>query len=135
MIHIKLFTDVEQSRRLAEILPLKSHDAYYIRDDFQRFSIVYGHSIVIDDELFSYRHGYRLPAWSFSKLFSMLPQIGARCPMIQKLYYASEPKERYICSYGIDFITGEKISPVDAVVDMIIELKQKNLLNDKGTTA
>ena len=125
---IRIFTDVEQSRMLAEILPLKSHDAYYIRDDFQRFSIVYGHSIVIDDELFAYRHGYRLPAWSFSKLFSMLPQIGADCPMIQKLYYASEPKERYICLYGVDLMTGEKVNPVDAVVEMIIKLKEMDIL-------
>ena len=63
-----------------------------------------------------------------ASLLGVLPKFGAEEPMIRKLYYASEPKERYVCEYGLTDITSEYDNPVDACYEMILKLHELKML-------
>lgn len=120
MATIKAYTDIDQSRKLAEILPLESADMYY-RDwkrDTKDIRIANVGSAGKED----------LPCWSLAALLHVLPKIGAEEPMIIKMYYASEPKERYVCEYGLTDITSEYDNPVDACYEMILKLNELKIL-------
>ena len=123
MATIKSFTDIEQSKKLAEILPIESADMYYEPST--------GYCTEPSEVRFGdikYAHPRSIRCWSFLALFNVLPKIGAEEPMVRKLYYANEPKERYICQYGIANITSEYDNPIDACYEMIIKLNELNLL-------
>jgi hypothetical protein len=117
---IKAYTDLSQSKKLVEILPLESADMYY--RDWKRMTkyIHIAHVGSADEE--------DLPCWSLTALLSVLPKLGAEEPSIQKLYYASNPTERYICQYSLTNMTGEYDNPVDACYEMVLLLKEKNLI-------
>jgi len=119
---MKTYTDLEQSKKLVEILPMESADMFLAMNGTIPVMAKY-----IDD-------GYvtadetAIPCWSLAALLSVLPKIGAGEPMVIKLYYVSEPKERYICEYSLINITNEYDNPVDACYEMIIRLHELNLL-------
>ena len=115
MTTIKAYTDLEQSRKLAEILSLETADVYYPTEGT---SPKFGVALSISNNI---------PCWSLASLLSVLPKIGSEEPMIQKLYYANTPTERYICQYSLTNITGEYDNPVDACVEMIEKLNELNL--------
>ena len=122
------YTDLEQSKKLAEFLPLESADAFYVIGKGPvDIVVIYGfvtHKHL--KEQIAYKRA--VPCWSLTALFSMLPKIGAEEPMLRKLYYANEPKERYVCEYGLTNITSEYDNPVDACVAMIEKLHKLELL-------
>ena len=122
------YTDLEQSKKLAEFLPLESADAFYVIGKGPvDIVVIYGfvtHKHL--KEQIAYKRA--VPCWSLAALFSMLPKIGAEEPMLRKLYYANEPKERYVCEYGLTNITSEYDNPVDACVAMIEKLHKLELL-------
>ena len=120
---MKSFTDVQQSQALAEILPLESADMYYhpYPNDEDWYDIPnFGEA----DLKFN-----QLPCWSLAALFDVLPKyIGdyGKC-----LYY---DMGYYYCGYMVygDFmLTIEETkadNPIDACVEMILKLKEQNLL-------
>ena len=127
---IKSHTDLPQSKKLAEILPLDSADMYYFLDPTPAGNIYHLTVQRVDvgiKNLPQYDEG-DIPCWSLAALLGVLPKIGAEEPMVIKLYYAKEPKERYICEYGLTNITSEYDNPVDACYEMILKLHELNLL-------
>ena len=71
MKSIKSYTDIEQSKKLAEILPLESADMCYVND---------GTAIKIDANSYSVRYSMWkdcvvaiIPCWSLAALLSVLP--------------------------------------------------------------
>ena len=71
MAKIKSYTDINQSRKLAEILPLESADMCYVND---------GTAIKIDANSYSVRYSMWkdcvvaiIPCWSLAALLSVLP--------------------------------------------------------------
>ena len=126
MATIKSYTDIEQSKVLAEILPLDSADYFY------KYCIGHYNSIYYRLETYPYNKGgnknHDIPCWSLSALLGVLPKLGAEEPIIQKIYYASNPTERYICQYSLTNMTGEYDNPVDACYEMVTILKEKNLI-------
>ena len=123
MAAIKSFTSLEQSKKLAKILPLESADMYYFDDNGEEPKFKVRNGIT-----YYYASEDCLCCWSLAALLSVLPKIGAEEPMIIKLYYANEPKERYICEYGLTNITSEYDNPVDACYEMIIRLHDLKML-------
>ena len=117
----KICTTIKQSKKLIELgLDTKTADMYLWEYEG---SIFLGS---IDDG--DYRASIDTLAWSLSALLGLLPKRGAKEPMVQKLYYASEPKERYVCKYSITDMTGEYDNPIDACYEMICWLlKNKKL--------
>ena len=121
MATIKSYTDISQSKALADILPLESADMYW-------YLAIKGNPRVAFNEGYNEYGDFELPCWSLAALLGVLPKIGSEEPMIQKLYYANNPTERYICQYSFTNITSEYDNPVDACYEMILKLNKLNLL-------
>ena len=117
MATIKSYSDLQQSKKLAQILPLESadmvllHEEPYETSDSKFDGLHQALCIPFNKYDKSWRQKYKnisyFPCWSLAALLCVLPKIGSEEPMIQKLYYANNPTERYICQYSFTDITGE----------------------------
>ena len=127
MAAIKSNTDISQSRKLAEFLPLESADMYY-EDDI---SVEFGHGW----------HAQHIPCWSFAALFNVMPQINDWItPYGHKddKLFQFEPKickiwdhsiiPSYKVTYGNGLSTDIYDNPVDASFEMILKLHELELL-------
>ena len=136
----KIATDLEQSKQLAEILPIESADMYWWYSG-KRYYI-----ISMDDN--NYNEGSDIPAWSLSALLKVLP---AHITKGNKVYNLSTEKyESIVCdknndelykiawSYDVRYVnkqyrlslyaTKSHDDPIDSCVEMIKLLKNKKLL-------
>ena len=113
---MKSYTDIEQSKKLAEILPLESADMYYLHDI--PYAIPYKNRIDVAK-----------PCWSLAALLDVLPNfIGdyGKC-----LYY---DVGGYYCGYMVDgdfILTIEETNAdnqIDACFEMIIKLNEQKIL-------
>lgn len=108
---MKSYTDIEQSRKLAEILPIESADMYYwCGEDLRR-----GNYKAMDTE-------FDIPCWSLAALLELIP----------KNYLIEANKKTTRTLYHITAISGEVThyhqDLVDACYEMIMKLKEKDLL-------
>lgn len=123
---IKGYTDIKQSKMLAEILSLDSADMVYAYSYSVNEHTTYPYPLQSSKHFDVYKDD--IPCWSLTALLSVLPKLGAEEPIIQKIYYYSNPTERYICQYSLTNMTGEYDNPVDACYEMVTILKEKNLI-------
>lgn len=102
---MKAYTDLEQSKKLAEILPIESADMHYL-SGIARLGKSYSET--------------QTPCWSLSALLKAIPN-----------YKLSSEHNYHTCaaetSFGKEQV-GWYDNPIDAVFEMILELKEKNLL-------
>ena len=119
---MKSHTDLEQSKKLAEILPLESADMGYLWNGTSFCEYPVSKQTI-------FKKVENTPCWSLAALFDVLPKfIGdyGKC-----LYY---DVGGYYCGYKDDgnfMLTIQETkadNPVDACVNMILKLKEKNLL-------
>ena len=117
---IRGYTTIEQSKKLAEILPLESADLYYILGESKIQEFIIG-------SLSDYK--CYIPCWSLAALFSILGETaysldedGAVCLDSYKCIEWDLSME----NKNLDLVT--KSNPVDASYEMIIRLHQQNLL-------
>ncbi len=132
MATVKSFTSVEQSRKLAGILPLESADMEYLLEQW------------IDEKTGHHKEGYyeipvvkvdensplqqiTHPCWSLAALLDLMPQhiydeLGCRTFGMVK----SWDKRRYQVFYEhhTAYIQREAETAIDAVFEMIIWLKE-----------
>ena len=110
---MKSYTDLEQSKKLAEILPLESADMYYWCGEDLRIG---GHR-AMDKDL-------DIPCWSLAALLEEMNRndynIFLRNNADLTWTISFNDSERYIDVYGDD--------PVDICFEMIIKLHKQNLL-------
>lgn len=130
---MKSYTDLEQSKKLAEILPPESADAFWdmAEPDKRRVPIIGDPDDYYDMEDCTIR------CWSLAALIEVLP-LGIDIHNIsdgQKTYYYVElyTKEIYIKLKRMDkeeicLSTERHENLVDACVEMILKLKENNLL-------
>ena len=120
---MKAYTDIEQSKKLAEILPIESADAYYTFIDQGYFlEVKQGLEPSKDD----------IPCWSLAALLNTLPvsvDEGQHCLALIN----SNPNDiEWLCCYedykGDLMIECYSDNQVDACVEMIYKLKEKDLL-------
>ena len=123
---IKGYTDIKQSEKLAEILSRDSADMVYAYSYSVNEHTTYPYPLSSSKHFDAYKDD--IPCWSLSALLGVLPKLGAEEPIIQKIYYASNPTERYICQYSLTNMTGEYDNPVDACYEMVTILKERNLI-------
>ena len=122
---MKAYTDLSQSKKLAEILPLESADMYYPN----RIDILYQGALPIE-----YKHGnpllsQEIATWSLSALLSVLPN---------SIYdNTNEFSQLEITKKSVAYIHGTtngiklgalKDNLVDACYEMILKLHKLNLL-------
>lgn len=112
MATIKSYTDLQQSKKLAEILPLESADMNYWCGTQIRIG---GHR-TMDKDL-------DVPCWSLAALLNVLPLIDFTMPQL-----IGTPKTLYRCIYNDDLKSHAYDNPVDACYEMIMRLHELNLL-------
>jgi len=123
MEHIKAYTDLVQSRKLAEMLPIETADMYYPN----RIDIKYQGALPIE-----YKHGnpllsQEIAAWSLAALLEQLE--GRNFVKIEIKYDDGQYYIFYVDNWGsIDMKTKQYNNLIDACVEMIIKLKESNLL-------
>ena len=109
---MKSYTDLEQSRKLADILPLESADMYYPWDiDSGAFLNI---PIVKDD---SYYLQGSIDCWSLAALLDVLPSV-----------IVDSYDNRHFRVHCMKRFTEWYDNAIDACVAMIIKLKELNLL-------
>jgi len=134
MAAIKSYTDLEQSRKLAEFLPLESADMCW-------YLATKGNPKAMFNEGYNGYGDFELPCWSLAALLNVMPQIDEWIIPYGHKYdrlFRFEPKickmwehsimPSYKVTYGNELFTDIYDNPVDACVEMILKLKEKNLL-------
>ena len=125
---MKAFTDIKQSKKLAEILPIKSADMKFpYFDDGQ-----YGTTAVFGEPI-EFSGGKDIPCWSLPALLDIFPcskespivnlTRGGWNPSFTRRWFATWEDENKNILYSCD-----GISPVDAVVELIMKLHEQKLL-------
>jgi hypothetical protein len=116
MTTIKSYTDLEQSRKLAEFLPLESADMYYEPSA--------GFCTEPSEAKFGnikYAHPRSIRCWSLAALLSILPEIQGGKPVIAL-------DDNYITYPHMSDLHTKADNLVDACVAMIESLHELNLL-------
>ena len=109
---MKAYTDIEQSKKLAEILPIESADMYY----HNRVNILDNFPLPIE-----WKHGLPLlsqeiPCWSLAALINAMPEIQGDKAII----YLSD---NYV-SYTHLGINAQASNLIDACYEMILILHE-----------
>ena len=132
MATIKLYTDLEQSKKLAEILPNKSADmAWYPSYAKNGYSIrMLNDSYPLD--IIGGEHD-EIPAWSLAALLNILPvscDDGQHC--LALINPNPNEKTEWLCAYEDDngnlMMECYADSQIDACVAMIVKLNKLKLL-------
>ena len=141
MATIKNYTSVEQSRKLAEILPLDSadgfweyHDKWYSEGDewegYEDYPKAEPYLEYTRKENEWKEDKSDVPCWSLAALFKLMPNVGVCSPVLIK----SLLENKYYCHYiGIGtykevYTTSFYDESIDACVEMILKLHELKLL-------
>ncbi len=111
---IKNYTDIEQSKKLAEILSFESADMYYAKHSLENY-----YCPIPFIGKYSEIHG-QIPCWSLSALLNILPD-----PAIVKR------NNKYRCHILIQntcYISDTTDNPIDTCYKIILRLHKENLL-------
>ena len=121
---MKSYTDIEQSKKLAEILPIESADMWWLYITAQGKHIAMMHEEP-DPHYLARMESYgiknaAIPCWSLAALLGFIPN-----------YKLSSEHNYHTCTAETSF--GEETvgwfdSPVDACFEMILKLKELKLL-------
>lgn len=126
---MKSYTDIEQSKKLAEILPIESADMWWSKN-FIYYNPTAAIGISVEySNVYTYKFGEDdIPCWSLAALFKLLPKCveGAEPSLIKTF------RDDYRIVYDIhddENITSEDYTnPIDACVEMILKLKEEDLI-------
>lgn len=119
---MKAFTDIEQSKKLAEILPIDSADMHYhYCFDFDELESI--PTITEEDDHFVL-FPKDIKCWSLAALIELMVECRMeRTPLDQSGEFTYSFVDDY---YNIR--TFEEDNAVDAAVEMILKLKEQDLL-------
>lgn len=121
---MKAYTDLEQSKKLAEILPLESADMrYHTISHFNPYpckEMVY----TVD---FAKASDIDIPCWSLAALISVLPNEIKHDGIVNNLWITSDDVSYYSTEYD-SYLYEEEGCTVDAAYEMIMNLHELNLL-------
>ena len=119
MATIKSYTDVNQSKKLAEFLPLESADMswkHYVPDFASE-----GYGISLD----TIEYNTDIPCWSLAALLEIIPwgQVN-RMTNSNKWEASSWTNSNFVSEFYVEGYD----NPIDACYEMILTLKEKGLL-------
>lgn len=124
MTTIKNYTDIEQSCKLAEILPLESADGHWFNG---YLGVNYRQEA---KDFYDTTNNEYIPAWSLTALLGVLPKdLNIGRPSLESNY-----KEYYWIQYYDEFMNPKNYktecfnNPVDACVAMIEKLHELKML-------
>lgn len=134
MAKIRSYTTIEQSKKLAEILPLESADCYWDYDDLQKYHRINWFEEGFNKESQLMLNENNVCAWSLVALLEEIPEI-INFEDDESDYELKIEKENnlYYLSYGNILEYGKlEVEPqeyfVDACVDMIMKLHELKML-------
>jgi hypothetical protein len=127
---MKAYTDIEQSKKLAEILPVESADMYYLNRHIDLAETKY-EIFVVDksNKYIDFFNSYAvaiekheiIPAWSLAALLDVLPEVNDNKPAIflndNSIIYP------YVCDLSV-----KADNLIDACVAMILKLHELKML-------
>lgn len=114
---MKAYTDLEQSKKLAEILPIENADGFY-EAQINPFTNKWEDILFVGNEWAS--DEVVIPAWSLAALLDILPQ-GTRI-------LKSSTNDTYHCDCPKKNIDKWFDNPIDACYEIIIKLHEQKLL-------
>ena len=120
---MKSYTNLEQSKKLAEILPIESADMFWYRDAVTKEVNPRIMNYIQVPELQSM---YYSPCWSLAALLEILPE-----GVIENYYVPNLQKEngKYSIAYGNEELLCVADNPLDVCYEMILKLhEQKNIV-------
>lgn len=106
---MKSYTDISQSKKLAEILPLESADMFY-RDNGKDAKLMWEHNA----------QKVKYPCWSLAALLGVLPDY--------TLQTNTDGTVFVVCDSKKPMISDVYSNPIDACVDMIEKLYELKML-------
>ncbi len=123
MATVKAYTDIEQSRKLAKILPIETSDMYWdllLKDGYARVNNI-GHCLCRTC----------VYAWSLAALLGVLPNNESKNTDLSKGRYDTQNK-KYIDDWSVsyneengkNYFVTHADNPVDACVEMILNLHE-----------
>lgn len=125
---MKSYTDIEQSKKLAEILPVESADMCWgINDD----TLKYNQRPYLGAYIQYSAKEFYLPCWSLAALFEALPHSLDDRYTLQLGYPPGDGDWYIMCVDTSGFIKSPAVvhsNLIDACVEMIVKLKEKDLL-------
>jgi len=113
MAAIKSYTDLPQSKKLAEILPPASADMYW-------YLATKGNPKAMFNEEYNKYGDFELPCWSLASLLGVLHDYTLQTNTDGKVFVVCESKKT--------MVSGAYDNPVDACVDMIEKLNELKML-------
>ena len=127
---IKAYTDIPQSKKLAEILP------HITADDTWEKVVVTGCNLDIPEEQqyvhrdipFTYFSGIGVPCWSLAALLDILPKFYNRYKSEFRLKLVRNEDNKWCCCYEAKYYTAQCDNPIDACYEFIIWLNEQKLL-------
>jgi len=125
---IKSYTDLEQSKKLAEILPIESADMYYEKGIGDNYRIDFGNyaDMSISKNLL---HIDAIPCWSLSALLNILAKIASEIDDDGSANLSSFMGQWSVNMFDCPIeATDNYDNPVDACYNLIIKLHEKDLL-------
>ncbi len=120
---MKSYTDLEQSEKLAEILPLETSDMHYIAFANDVLQTVYCHKT--PNVTTDYIGESDIPCWSLTALLNIIPNVSIEESITngaKTWFCTSVPKNTE------GFESDDYDNPIDACYEMILKLKEQNLL-------
>lgn len=122
---MKTYTDLEQSKKLTEILPFERADMYWKNGVSDKYIQCFT-PFVIDEDATNVNFDYDVPCWSLAALLGVLPlecEIHKQTDGSLTYYYVEYPckiNKKYLFSKRHD-------NPIDACYEMILKLNEQNL--------
>ena len=116
---MKSYTDINQSKKLAEILPIDSADMGYAGEEEDSICCGFGD---VEQELYTdYGDGH--PCWSLAALLNILPD---RTCVYKKTYKDGRVKYKGVVEGCKELIL--KDNPIDTCYEMILKLHEQKIL-------
>ena len=134
MATIKSYTDLQQSKKLAEILPLESADMFYNEEPDETYPkniVDTKYPMIIRQGQKHYLEEYGIPCWSLAALLGVIPK---KIKDFNVLLIDIGEKDFSIwydeigCGVNTELPDITMECPVDACVAMIIKLSELRLL-------
>ena len=133
MATIKSYTDIEQSKKLAEILPIESADMYYFLDPTPAGNIYHIVTTQIDFGVKTREPEYNkgdIPCWSLAALLDVLPKtFNYNNHTYQFMYNTHAMYYINVDNYDEDTFCSTNKNLVDACYELILKLNELNLLS------
>ena len=134
---MKSYTDLQQSKKLVEILPLESADMFYNEEPedetYPKDIVDTEYPMVIREVHKHLLEEYGIPCWSLAALLDylreidFLPEIDAdKCEVTMNVNYYNEEEARLLAPIHNIKVKAENF--IDACVEMILKMNEQKVL-------